>query len=304
MLFKNLTLFRFPASVVDRLAGLETALAEHPLRACGPMEQHTKGWVSPYGRDDASLTASHGHAVLMALGSETKILPTAVVNREIAKKVSAIEQERGAPVGARERRTLKDQVLNELMPRALVKPGRTLGYIDKANGWIVVNTSSRKAGEDFVSALRAALGSLPAVGMEPESSPRVLMTEWLTDGKCPEPWTMGGDCDMKDIAAKSSAARFRQHDLCADEVREHLAHGKQVSQLALVYHDRASLTLDEALCLRKFKLLDVALETLDKGDRANADAELDAQFVLSAGEIASVLESLSSIFGLHRPESF
>lgn len=109
---------------------------------------------------------------------------------------------------------------------------------------------------------------------------------------------------MKDIAAKSSAARFRQHDLCADEVREHLAHGKQVSQLALVYHDRASLTLDETLCLRKFKLLDVALETLDKGDRANADAELDAQFVLSAGEIASVLESLSSIFGLHRPESF
>ncbi len=304
MLIKNLTLFRFPASVVNRLADLETSLAAHPLRACGPMEQHTKGWVSPYGRQDASLTACHGDVVLMALGSETKILPTSVVNREVAMKVATLEQERGTPVGARERRTLKDQALNELMPRALIKPGRTFGFIDKANGWLVVDTSSRKVAEDFVSALRAALGSLPAVAVEPESSPRVVMTEWLAAGQCPEPWSLGGDCDMKDVAAKSSAARFRQHDLSAEEVREHLAHGKQVSQLALLYRDRASLTLDEALCLRKFKLLDVALESLDKGDRANADAELDAQFILVAGEIASVLESLSTIFGLQRPESF
>jgi recombination associated protein RdgC len=55
--------------------------------------------------------------------------------------------------------------------------------------------------------------------------------------------------------------------------------------------------------VRKFKLLDIAVEQLDKGDRDSAKAELDARFVLLAGEVARLLAAIETTFGVHRPQS-
>ena len=89
----------------------------------------------------------------------------------------------------------------------------------------------------------------------------------------------------------------------ADEMREHLTSGKQVTQLALTFEERMRFVLDETLTVRKFKLLDIAVEQLDKGDRDSAKAELDARFVLLAGEVARLLAAIETTFGVHRPQS-
>ncbi|MBP9155690.1 MAG: recombination-associated protein RdgC, partial [Xanthomonadales bacterium] len=59
----------------------------------------------------------------------------------------------------------------------------------------------------------------------------------------------------------------------------------------------------ETLTVRKFKLLDIAVEQLDKGDRDSARAELDARFVLMSGEVARLLAAIETTFGVHRPQS-
>ena len=42
MFFRNLTLFRFSPSVAQSLKDLDAALANHALRACGPLELATR----------------------------------------------------------------------------------------------------------------------------------------------------------------------------------------------------------------------------------------------------------------------
>lgn len=43
MIFRNLTLFRFPSANAAKLSDLETKLADHALRPCGPLELSTRG---------------------------------------------------------------------------------------------------------------------------------------------------------------------------------------------------------------------------------------------------------------------
>ena len=47
MWFRNLTLFRFSKSAAKSLKSLESRLGEHRLRACGPIELATQGFISP-----------------------------------------------------------------------------------------------------------------------------------------------------------------------------------------------------------------------------------------------------------------
>src|SRR5699024_763549 len=115
MFFRNLTLFRFSPAVAADLERLEEALDEHRLHPCGPLEMSTRGAVSPFGSDDDQpLTHARGHFTLLCVGSEDKLLPAAVVNQELTRKVREIAEQEGRPVGGRERKRIKAQVLDQL----------------------------------------------------------------------------------------------------------------------------------------------------------------------------------------------
>lgn len=304
MFFRNLTCFRFPAGIERRFQDFGADLDLHALQPCGGLESESRGWVSPYGRDERMLAVELMGFTLVALGSNTKILPMSVVQVEVAKRAKEIEQLRGTPVGNRERRKLKDEALNTLLPNALVRPGRIGAYLDMVNGWVVVDASSRRSAESVVSAIRQTIGSFPAVGIEPEESPRALFTEWVHDARSmPEGFTLGDECVLKDPADGGAQVRCVRQDLSADEICEHLTSGKQCVALALTYQDRMRFVLDETLAVRKFKLLDIAVESLEQGDRDSAKAELDARFILMTGEVTRLLAALETVFGVPRPQA-
>ncbi|MDO1528890.1 recombination-associated protein RdgC [Fulvimonas sp. R45] len=302
MFFRNLTLFRFSPAVAADLARLEEALGEHRLRPCGPLEMFTKGFVPPIGRgEDAALTHAVKHCTWLAVGGEDKLLPAAVVNDELQRKVRKIAEEEGRKVGGRERKRLKEDLLTELLPRAFVRSSRLSAYVDTKHGWLVLDTSSRKSAENALTQIREALGSFPAVPLAPEEGPRVLMTDWLANGNLPAGLALGDECELRDPASATGAiARCRRQDLDAEEVKEHLRNGKQVFQLGLVFDDRISFVLGEDLVLRKLKFLDVVMDEL--GDsHEDASAEADASFALLTLELERLLAKLEEWFGLPRP---
>ena len=302
MFFKNLTLYRFPKSAAEALAdGLEKRLKKHALKPCGPLEMQARGWVSPFGRNEPGLSHQIGHFLLLTLGLEDKILPPAVVNEVLADKLEALAEERGKPVGGRERKRLKDEVLFDLMPRAFSRPGRLSGYFDLKRGWAVFDTSSAKAAEQFLTVLRESLGSFVAIPLDPEESPRNLMTGWLTGAKLPEGFELGNECELKDPADTGAVVRARKLDLDSPEIREHLKSGKQASMLGLVAEERSSFVLGEDLTLRKLKFLDVVTEELENTERESPRAELDARFALMTLTLEPMLHRLEEVFRLTRP---
>lgn len=302
MFFRSLTLFRFSPPVAEDLLRLPDALLEHALRDIGPMEMHTRGFVPPLGRDSADLVHSVAYFLAAVAAGHDKLLPSAVVNDELAKRVQKIAEQEGRNVSGRERKRMKDDVLNELLPRAFVRSSRTAMYFDWRDGWMVVDTASRKAAENVLSQVREALGSFPAVPLAPEESPRVLLTHWVATGELPPGFVLGDEVELRDPATASGAiARCRRQDLDTDEVREHLRTGKQVFKIGLVFEDRISFVLSEALVLTKVRFTDMVLDEQPDSPES-AVAEADANLALMAGEYARLLSKLADVFKLPRPE--
>lgn len=302
MFFKNLTLFRFSAAVARQLADLDAALTARALRPCGPLEIATRGFVSPFGPDSAVLSHTVGKATLVTLGSEEKLLPPAVVNVELGKRLRREAERRGRPVGGRQRRAIKAEVLDTLLPQAFVRPSRLDAYLDTENGWVVLDTASRKAAEATLTALREALGSFPAQPLAPAETPRALLTRWLAHGALPEGLELGEECELRDPAG-GAVIRCRRQPLESAEVRAHLKQGKEVFQLGLVFEDRASFVLDEDLVVRRLRFLDVVQDSLDADGRDSAEAELDARFALMTLELTRLFQGMEQWFGLARPDA-
>lgn len=300
MLFRNLTLFRFPESSAAKFATLESDLPDHELRAIGPLEYARRGIVSPYGRGRDELVVRCGAAFAMVcVGTEERMLPSSVITEELAERIAKVAETQGRRVGAKERKRLKEEVISELLPRAFVRTTRQYAYANVGDGWFVVDTASRKRAEECVSQVREALGRFPAHPLAPEESPRALMTGWLIDGKLPEGFTFGDSCVLFDPAVGGSSWRGRNVDLQSDEVREHLNAGMQVERLALIYLDRLSFVLGEDLSIRQLRFLDEALTPLDNVE--DADAVFAADFTIMAGELTSLLGTLAKVFGIERP---
>lgn len=161
MFFRNLTIFTFPPSLRDALEALPDQLEQHALKPLGSMEMSTHGFVSPLGQGHSALSLSVGNCLLVTLGSETKVLPAAVVNRAVSEKLDAIQEKENRTPGSKERKRIKDEVIADLLPRAFARPSRTAAYLDLGRGWLVVDTASRKNAEAMVR-VRCAGPSDPA----------------------------------------------------------------------------------------------------------------------------------------------
>jgi recombination associated protein RdgC len=301
MWFRNLTLFRFSESSAKSLKTLEEKLDGLRLRPCGPQDLSTQGFISPYGKAEETLTHRVGNYVLLTAGREDKLLPSSVVNDELAARLKKITEKEGRKIGSKERKRLKDDVLTDLLPRAFTRLSKTNAYMATKAGWLVLDTASRKGAEETVSNLREALGSFPAVPMAAEESPRALMTDWLIHGKLPAGLVLGDECELRDPAETGATVRCRRQDLETDEVREHLKSGKQVFQLGLIYDDRIGFTLGEDLAVRKLRFLDQVQDELGETDRDSSLAELDAIFALMTLELERLLAKFEEWFGLPRP---
>ena len=301
MFFRNLTLFRFPTSL--DLSDLETHLAECALKPVGPLELSSRGFVPPFGHHGDALSHGLHDALWLTVGGEEKILPGAVVNDLLARKLEEIEEKEGRKPGGRTRKRIKEDLVHELLPRAFVKPSRTDALIDLEHGFVAVDSSSRKNSEEFVSQIRGALGSFPALPLNAEVAPRNILTGWIAGEPLPEGLALGEECELKDAMEGGAVVKCQHQDLQGDEIAKHLEAGKQVTRLALTLDDHLSFVLGEDLVVRKLKFLDGAVDQLENTEREDLRAELDARFALLSGEVKRLFVVLESAFKLSKAEA-
>jgi recombination associated protein RdgC len=208
----------------------------------------------------------------------------------------------GRTPGGRTRKRIKDELVTELLPRAFVRPVRTDALIDTTLGVIAIDSSSRKSGESVVSEVRRALGSFPALPLNAEVAPRAILTGWLAGDPLPDGLSLGDECELRDPADSGAVVKIQRMELVGDEIAKHLEAGKQCTRLALTLDDHVSFVIGEDLIVRKFKLLDGAVDQLESTDRDDIAAELDARFALMAGEFKRLFAVLENAFKLSKAD--
>ncbi|WP_435014651.1 recombination-associated protein RdgC [Xanthomonas arboricola] len=302
MFFRNLTMFRFPASL--DLSAVEELLPQCALKPVGPLEMASRGFVSPFGREETEqLSHRIGDFLWLAVGGQDKMLPGAVINDALEQKCADIEKKEGRRPGGKARKRLKDDIIHELLPKAFVRNSRTDVILDLEQGVVIVDTSSRKVGESVVSEIRGMLGSFPALPLNAEVAPRAVLTGWIAGEPLPESLSIGEEAELRDPIEGGAIVKCQHQELRGDEIEKHLEAGKQVTKLALVLDDNQSFVLGEDLVVRKFKLLDGAMDQLETAEGDGARAELDARFALQSAEMRRLFLVLEQALRLSKVES-
>jgi recombination associated protein RdgC len=301
MWFKNLTIFRLTEAFTLTENELEQKLQALEFRSCGPHEEFSFGWTPPIGKASGQLIHSSNGFMLVCGKKEEKVLPTAVVNEMLQEKISEIEDRETRKLSKKERSTLKDELIFELLPKAFCFSRKTYAYIDPKGGWLLVDSASAKSAEDMLSHLRKCLGSLPAIPLNTADKPSLNMSRWLLTQQTPEDLTIEDECELRALEDEGGIIRCKKHDLTLPEIKNHLDNGKMAIKLALNWAGRIAFVLDEHLALKRLRFLDLVQDQVADID-VNSDAErFDADFTIMSLELAELLPRLISWFGGENP---
>lgn len=291
--FKNLQLYRLPIPWDITLDTLRQKLAANAFRPCPSNEMQSRGWRPPRGGDE--LAYSCNRQWLLALESEQRLLPAAVVRQTADDRAAEIERQQGFPPGRKQMREIKDQVTQELLPRAFTRRNTTWVWIDPVNGWLGVDASSAGKAEDVLELLRRSLGDLPLTLVNTQVSPAAAMTGWLASGEGPAGFTVDRDCELKAPGEGHPMVRYVRHSLDGDDVTGHVASGKVPTRLGMTWNDRISFVLTERLEVKRLALLDLVHEGTEEG--STADEQFDCDWTLLTGELQQFLPDLMQALG-------
>lgn len=300
MWFKNILLYRFTDAVDWSDNDLEQALGNTPFQPCGSQDLARVGWVAPLPEGEL-LSHSAGGCTLLCLRKQQKILPGAAVAEALEERIATLEKEQARKIFRKERKALKDEIVLDLLPRALTRSSRTYAYLQRGpgaleHGWLLVNAASHNRAEELLTQLRNDVGSLPIEPVQTQSNPTLIMTDWLRNGTLRNNFALGQQCELRDSRESSNIVRVRGQDLRSDEVLQHLEAGKQVTKLELLWHDEAiSCVLGDDLIVRRLGFADALREQLDSVD--DARAQFDQEFAVMTMEIGKFLRDLLEALG-------
>lgn len=295
--FKNIIIYRLYRDVDLSPKTIETQLAPFVLTPCSSQDLAKVGWVSPLGNNGSALVHAVNGQLILCAKKEEKILPPTVISQELQKKVEKLEGEQHRKLKKTEKDSLKDEVLQSLLPRAFSRFTNTFLWLDTVNNLIIANAASPKRAEDTLALLRKSLGSLPVVPLTMENPIELTLTEWVRSGQPPTGFTLQDEAQLKAILEEGGVISCKKQDLCGDEIATNIEAGKLVTKLALEWRERITFSLTDTGSLKKLKFAESLLEQNDDIDREDFSARFDADAVLLTGELSALISDLINVLG-------
>lgn len=279
---------------------LEEVLASRKFNGIGQLDVDHLGWINPKEIESAPLVHVVDSIYLVALQKESKIVPASTVKKKLAAAMAEAEKREGRPATRKERKALKDQVYESLLPGAPTRIKHTFGVLVPSRKQLLVLTSSAKCVEDFHGAFT---DSFMKRGMRPSfrklrtvEPPSRKMTEWLLNNECEGGFMLGEHCEL---THEKSKVRYTAHELDRPEIREHLLEGKSPVKLGLRHESTTTFIItcssaDDDLGFSKIHYGDN--DGKSEGD-ASADEIFDADLVFSVTEFLGIANELFEVFG-------
>ena len=292
-MFRNVRFYSlegdWPASEEALSADLEKAGFE----PCGPFTERSSGWV-PVDLDTSdSLARRVNGADLIRLRSQSRVLPHAVVREELEARIEEYRERTQEAPSPREKRRLKAEARDELLPKSMLKSDRIWGYFDIKEKMLGIDAAQESAAERFLRRLQASCDRVNLKPLQYRKPFDDLLTKVFLGG-APSQFAVGRECRMQDAADTGSLVRWTNFDLSDRSIRDHVAHGMRLTHLEIVYENIMRFVLSDKGIITKLKFLGMDDDGADHDDPL---ARLDAEFVLLTGTLRKLLGDLKKVLG-------
>ncbi|WP_153717399.1 recombination-associated protein RdgC [Eikenella corrodens] len=290
MWFKQCQAYRLPET--PDAAVLVAALDEHRFAPPCGLDWFTDGFAVPQPFGDELVFAAD-KTLGISLKREERVLPGTVIKTVLDEKIAKIEAEEARKVGRKERQELKEQITDELLPRAFTRASRTDAVL--VGGYLLINQTGNKA-ENLLSHLREALGGLRALPTITRRSVSELMTQWLLRGEADGQFELDDYVALVGAGDMGAEIRIKREDVTAEEVVQHVKCGKRVVELGLVWRESVVLVLTQDLTFKRIGYLDHLREDTQSQGDSSADVVAASQIIM-AHALTSMLDELIIMLG-------
>jgi recombination associated protein RdgC len=294
MWFKNLQIYRLPRAWPMTAAALADAFASQAFAPASSNELLRQGWAPPRG-DGAPLVHAVNGQFLLRLVTEKRVLPAKVINQVAKARAAELEEQQGFAPGKKVMKELRERVADELLPRAFPIRSHLDAWIDPKSGWLAIDTSSPTKADDVLKLLLKAVDRMPVESLRVQSSPVAMMTAWLDSDEAPAGFTVDQNATLRATGESKAEVGYKRHSLDPEDMRRHIAAGKQCTKLAMTWNSRICFVLTEQLAIKSIKPLDVIKE--GEAITYSDDERFDNDLALMTGELAKMLADLVEALG-------
>jgi len=292
-MFRNVRYYRLDGVWPESDESLSTCLEQAGFEPCGPLTERSSGWVAVDPDTSDLLVRRINGADLIRLRSQSRVLPAAVINEELEARIEDYRRRMKEAPTPREKRRLKAEARDELMPKAMLKSDRIWGYVDLKEKILGIDTALDSVAERFLRRLQASMDGInirPLQFMKPVDE--LLTGIFFEDA--PKQFSLGRECRMQDLADAGSIVRWTDFDLADKTIRDHVANGMRLTHLAIVYDNIMSCVLNENGVISKLRFLGMDDDIEDHKDPL---ARQDAEFVLITATLRNLLADLKKQLG-------
>ena len=292
-MFRNVRYYRLESDWPDSEKALSKQLEKAAFTPCGPLTERSSGWV-PVDPDTGNFLARRINAAdLLKLRSQSRVLPHSVIAEELESRIEDFRNRMQEAPSPREKRRMKAETRDELLPKAMLKSDKVWGYVDLKEKVIGVDAAQSTAAERFIRRLSAPFDGLKIRPLQYRQPVNELLIKIFL-GDAPEQFALGRECRMQDAADGGSIVRWSNFDLSDSTIRNHVAGGMHLTHLAIEYDNVMGCVLDENGVISKLRFLGMDDDSEEDNDPL---ARLDAEFVLISGTLRKFLGDTKKLLG-------
>lgn len=290
---KNITPFIFQQpNLMPSAEKVQEKLQTLPAAPVLGLDWFTEGFTPPmpFSNDLAFVT---DETISGCLKRSERVLPSSVIKAEVDERVAAIQENENRSVGKKERAEIKEQVTDDLLPKAFIRESRSF-FLSNQSFFFVYESSPKKA-ENIVSKVREALGGLAVQYIKTQQSAQSAMTSWLLNGSMNDNFEFG-DYALLQGADKHEKIKIMGKNVTNDDVLAHIKSGFQVRELGLIWREQIAFTLSENFVLKGIHFLDVLQEKAsNQGD--DAASLMTAQQLIASANLSELMNELIDLCG-------
>jgi len=290
-MFRNARFFHLDGDWPDAEEAVDEQLRKSAFEPCGPLTERRSGWEPIDAESSDRLVRRVNGADLMRLRSQSRVLPAAAIHEELEKRIEDYRARMNEKPGTREKRRLKAETRDELLPKAMLKSDRIRGFVDPKQKLLAIDAAQNAATERFLLHLRKPFDGITFTPMK-FGRPVEELLHTIFFGSAPQQFALGRECRMQDPAEPRSVVRWADFDLNDRTIKDHVANGMRLTHLAIVYDNILSCVLDENGAITKMRFLGAD----DDGDDDNDPlTRMDAGFVLMTGTLRHMLADMKKL---------
>lgn len=286
-----LTLTDFPVMPAETLA--EKLEAERFV-PCQSIERERHGFIPAFEQE--SQVRKVNDVFWVQLMSEVKPIPGSAVKRLLRERVTELEQKEVRRVGKKEQKELKEQIIDELVQKAVPVQSTLTIMLDPSKNLMVVGTTSTKKVDLALKLLLKCIDGFNPAYMRFEKSVQAQMTELLMDEES-SIFATDSSLVLKGQTAPAATVRFAKHSLAGPEVVTHLNAGLRPVSLELGWRDRLSFVLTEKLEIKSLNYLELVTSELEAAPPEDPAELIDAMLMVQTGEVRAMMADLSDWLG-------